>query len=100
MFCFFGHKACGISAPQPEIEPIPPCTGRVSVYWMTREVPLYKNKWKMIINMLNNTIKISKILPGYFVKYPKKNCKSNNNGHSSGSLHVTTLILKVKMAKF
>ena len=24
MFWFFGHKACGISAPQPGIEPAPP----------------------------------------------------------------------------
>ena len=50
--------------------------------------------------MLKNTNKISKILPDYFVKYLKKNCKNNNNDHSSGNLHVTTLILKVKKAKF
>ena len=24
MFCFFGHKACGISAPGPGIEQAPP----------------------------------------------------------------------------
>ena len=29
--------------------------------------------------MLKNTNKISKILPDYFVKYLKKNCKNNNN---------------------
>ena len=44
-------------------------------YWTTREVLLFKNKWKIIINMLKNTNKISKILPDYFVKYLKKTAR-------------------------
>ena len=50
--------------------------------------------------MLKNTNKISKILSYDFVKYSKKDCKNNNDDESSGNLHVTTLILKVKKAKF
>ena len=39
MFCFFGHKACGILASQAVIEPTPSALeGEVLNYWTTREV--------------------------------------------------------------
>ena len=41
MFWFFGHKACGILAPQPGIEPPRPALeGEVFNHWTAREVPL------------------------------------------------------------
>ena len=41
MFWGFGHKACGILAPRPEIEPAPPPhTGRSSLnHWAASEFP-------------------------------------------------------------
>ena len=33
MFWFFGHRACGISAPQPEVKPAP-------LLWTMRSEPL------------------------------------------------------------
>ena len=40
MFWLFGHGACGILAPRPEIETSTPCTGRQSLnHWTAREVP-------------------------------------------------------------
>ena len=42
MFWFFGHKACGILAPQPEIEPTPSALeGEVFNHWTAREVPIF-----------------------------------------------------------
>ena len=39
MFWFFGHKACGILAPQPGIEPVLPAfEGKVFNHWTAREV--------------------------------------------------------------
>ena len=38
MFWFFGHKAWGILASQPGIEPTPPCNERFN-HWTSREVP-------------------------------------------------------------
>ena len=41
MFWYFGHKACGILAPQPGIEPTPSALeGEVFNHWTTREVPI------------------------------------------------------------
>ena len=37
MFCFFGHKACGVLAPQPGIEPAPLHWKANLNYWTTRE---------------------------------------------------------------
>ena len=39
MFCFFGHKARGILAPHPGIEPTPPALEGSLNHWTAREVP-------------------------------------------------------------
>ena len=41
MFWFFGHEACGILAPRPEIKPAPPAMeSEVFNHWTTREEPV------------------------------------------------------------
>ena len=45
-FFFFGHTACGILAPQPGIEPIPPALKGCLNQWTTREVPKHIYSWK------------------------------------------------------
>ena len=41
MSSFFGHKACGILAPQSVIEPAPPALegGVLTAHWTSRELP-------------------------------------------------------------
>ena len=49
MFCFFGHEACGILAPQPGIEPVPPA--------LEGEILTARPPGKSLISHLNHTLK-------------------------------------------
>ena len=52
MFWFFGHKACGILAPQPGTEPAPAALeGEVFNHWTTREVPQITFKYVIFLSL-------------------------------------------------
>ena len=49
MFCFFGCEACGILAPQPGVEPVPPA--------LEGEILTDRPPGKSLISHLNHTLK-------------------------------------------